>query len=50
MTLDDVRPAIDGRPIADYSLRLVPDYAGYAPAALPPEWKRSLSAPAGVTS
>ena len=50
MTLDDVRPAIDGRPIADYALRLVPDYAGYAPAALPPEWKRSLSAPAGVTS
>jgi glutathione S-transferase len=50
MTLDDVRPAIDGRPIANYALRLVPDYPGYAPAALPPEWKRSLSAPAGRTS
>ena len=50
MTLDDTRPALDGRPIADYALRLVPDYPGYAPAALPPEWKRSLSDPAGVTS
>ncbi len=50
MTLDDVRPALEGRPIADYALRLVPDYPGYAPAALPAEWKGGLSSPAAATS
>ncbi len=50
MTLDDVRPAFEGRPIGDYALRLVPDFPGYAPSALPEEWKRSFSEPAGVTS
>lgn len=50
MTLDDVRPAIEGRPIAAYTLRLVPDFPGYAPSALPEEWKRELREPAGATS
>ncbi len=40
MTMDDARPAIEGRPIAEHALGLVPDYPGYAPAALPDEWKR----------
>ncbi len=50
MTLDDVRPAFEGRPSGDYALRLVPDFPGYAPSALPEEWKRSFREPAGVTS
>ncbi len=50
MTLDDVRPALEGRPIADYALRLVPDYPGYAPSALPAAWKGELSSPAAATS
>jgi glutathione S-transferase len=50
MTLDDIRPAIEGRPIGDYTLRLVPDFPGYAPSALPEEWKRSFREPAGATS
>jgi len=39
MTLDDVRPALEGRPCAAYAMSLVPDYPGYAPAALPEEWR-----------
>jgi glutathione S-transferase len=50
MTMDDVRPAIEGHPIAEYALALVPEYPGYAPSALPEEWKRVPSEPAAVTS
>jgi glutathione S-transferase len=50
MTLDDVRPAVEGRPIGEYTLRLAPDFPGYAPAALPEEWKRPFKDPAGTTS
>jgi glutathione S-transferase len=50
MTLDDTRPALDGHPCADYALRLVPDYPGYAPSALPEDWKRAFSEPAGATA
>jgi len=42
MTLDDARPAFAGRPCGDYALSLVPEYPGYAPAALPDEWKSAL--------
>ena len=42
MTLDDVRPAFAGRPCGDYALALVPEYPGYAPAALPADWKSPL--------
>jgi glutathione S-transferase len=48
MTLDDARPAFEGRPCGDYVLSLVPDYPGYAPAALPDEWKSPLLDPAPV--
>lgn len=50
MTMDDTRPAIEGHPIAAYALKLVPDYPGYSPAALPDEWKRTSRDPAGVTA
>ena len=46
MTLDDVRPAFEGRPCGDFAIGLVPDYPGYAPAALPDEWKPWLKEPA----
>lgn len=41
MTLEDARPALEGRSAATYAEWLVPDYPGYAPAALPAEWKRA---------
>jgi glutathione S-transferase len=39
MTFDDVRPALEGHPAAELAMRVCPEYAGYAPAALPAEWK-----------
>jgi glutathione S-transferase len=48
MTLDDLRPAIAGRPAAALAERLVPDYPGRMPPLLPPEWLRGL-APATVS-
>ena len=48
ITMDDLRPALEGRPCADYALAVVPEYPGYAPAALPDEWKPApRTAPAG---
>jgi glutathione S-transferase len=38
MTLDDLRPAIEGRPAAKLARRLVPDYPGKMPPVLPSEW------------
>ncbi len=46
MTLDDVRPAFDGRACRDFALAVVPEYPGYAPAALPADWKQSFAATA----
>lgn len=45
LTMDDVRPYLEGHPAADYALRVVPEYPGYAPAALPDEWKPPVPAP-----
>jgi len=42
MTLDDLRPAIAGRPAAALARRLVPNYPGRMPAVLPAEWLRPL--------
>lgn len=39
MTFDDARPALEGHPAAEYAMRVCPEYPGYAPAALPAEWK-----------
>lgn len=42
MTLDDLRPAIEGRPAGELTLRLVPDYPGKIPPILPPAWLQPL--------
>jgi glutathione S-transferase len=46
MTLDDLRPAIEGRPVGHHALRLVPDFPGEAPPVLPPAWLEPLKTPA----
>lgn len=38
MTMDDVRPAIEGRPAAELVRRVVPHYPGRTPPILPPAW------------
>lgn len=42
MTLDDLRAAIAGRPAGELALRLIPEYPGQAPPALPAEWLEPL--------
>jgi glutathione S-transferase len=42
MTLDDVRPFIEGRPAGDLARRLVPDFPGHTPAGFPPQWLAPL--------
>jgi glutathione S-transferase len=42
MTLDDLRPAIESRPAGELAKRLVPDYPGRTPPALPPAWLQPL--------
>jgi glutathione S-transferase len=41
-TLDDVRPAIEGRPAGELAMRLVPQYPGRTPPILPPAWLQPL--------
>jgi glutathione S-transferase len=48
MTLDDLRPAIEGRPAGEHALRFVPDFPGKAPPVLPPAWLEPLKAPAAA--
>jgi glutathione S-transferase len=42
MTLDDLRPAIEGRPAGELAKRVVPNYPGRTPAILPPAWLQQL--------
>lgn len=42
MTLDDLRPAITGRPAASLAQRYVPNYPGKMPPVLPAEWLTPL--------
>ncbi len=42
MTLDDLRPAIEGRPAGKHARRVIPDYPGDAPPILPPAWLQQL--------
>lgn len=44
MTMDDLRPAIAGRPAGALAARLVPHYPGHTPPILPREWLRELEA------
>ena len=42
MSLDDLRPAIEGRPAGEMATRVVPDYPGRVPPILPAEWLESI--------
>ena len=42
MTVGDLRPFIEDRPIGHAALRLVPDYPGSLPPGLPQEWLEPL--------
>jgi glutathione S-transferase len=42
MTLQDLRPAIEGRPAGRLAKRVVPSYPGDAPPILPPAWLTAL--------
>jgi glutathione S-transferase len=44
MTMDDLRPAIEGRPAGALAKRVVPDYPGHTPPILPAEWLEPLRA------
>ena len=47
LKLEDLRPALEGRPCADLARRLFPRYAGAVPAgAVPAEWLRAMPAAA----
>jgi hypothetical protein len=47
MSLDDLRPAIEGRPAGLLAVRIVRDFPGKKPAVLPPEWLEPVTPPAG---
>jgi glutathione S-transferase len=47
MSLDDLRPAIEGRPAGRLATKIVPHFPGRTPAVLPPEWLEPITAPAG---
>jgi glutathione S-transferase len=42
MTLDDLRPAIEGRPAGALAERVAPGYPGRTPPVLPPAWLHQL--------
>jgi glutathione S-transferase len=42
MTLDDLRPSIEGRPAGALAKRVVPDYPGKTPPILPSAWLEPL--------
>ena len=42
LTLDDLRPAIEGRPAGELAKRVVPNYPGKTPPILPPAWLQGL--------
>lgn len=45
LTLDDLKPAIEGRPAAELARRVVPDYPGRMPPVLPADWLTPLRRP-----
>ena len=46
MSLDDLRPVIEGRPAGRLATRIVKHFPGRTPPVLPPEWLEALTAPA----
>lgn len=47
MSLDDLRPAIEGRPAGRLAMHIVKEFPGRTPAVLPPEWLEPLTARPG---
>lgn len=47
MSLDDLRPAIEGRPAGRLATQIVKRFPGRTPAVLPPEWLEALTGRAG---
>ena len=47
MSLDDLRPAIEGRPAGQLATQIVKHFPGRTPAVLPPEWLEPITASAG---
>ena len=50
LTFEDVRPSFAGRPAEELARRLVPDFPGHSPAALPPDWLEPPTATRGRLS
>jgi glutathione S-transferase len=46
MSLDDLRPAIEGRPAGRLATQIVKHFPGRTPPVLPPEWLKPIAAPA----
>jgi glutathione S-transferase len=46
MTLQDIRPAIEGRPAGELAMRVIPNFPGDCPPILPPAWLEPLRATA----
>lgn len=47
MSLDDLRPALEGRPAGQLAARIVTHFPGRTPAVLPLEWLKPITAPVG---
>jgi glutathione S-transferase len=47
MSLDDLRPAIEGRPAGQLATRIVEHFSGRTPAVVPSEWLEPLAVPTG---
>ena len=41
MAMEDFAPLLEGRPAAELARRVVPDYPGWLPSVIPPEWRSS---------
>jgi len=48
MTMDDLRPSIEGRPGGELAQRGGPNYPGHTPPILPAAWLEPLNAPAAA--
>src|SRR5690606_14901664 len=43
LTLDDLRPHIEGRPAGEHALEVIPEYPGHLPPVLPEAWLEPLA-------
>lgn len=42
MTMDDLRPAVESRPVGQHALRVVPEFPGRMPPVFPSDWIQGL--------